>query len=143
MSINQVLMVVGRTPPRVVNLLLAGLLALGASAALPAEVELRIMETTDLHMHLLDYDYYRDSENPTMGLARTASLIKTAREESPNSVLVDNGDLLQGNPMGDYVARGRVLRFGEVHPAYKAMNLLLTMWEMLAITTSTMAWIFL
>jgi len=124
MSINQVLMVVGRTPPRVLNLLLAGLLALGASAALPAEVELRIMETTDLHMHLLDYDYYRDSENPTMGLARTASLIKTAREESPNSVLVDNGDLLQGNPMGDYIARGRVLRFGEVHPAYKAMNLL-------------------
>lgn len=101
---------------------LAGLIVTGTTLA--ATVELRVMETTDLHMHLVDYDYYSDSTNVTVGLARTAALINEARAEADNSVLVDNGDLIQGNPLGDYVAKGRVLRFGEVHPAYKAMNLL-------------------
>ncbi len=95
-----------------------------AGSAMAATVELRVMETTDIHMHLVDYDYYTDDTNVTVGLARTAALINAARAEADNSVLVDNGDLIQGNPLGDYVAKGRVLRFGEVHPAYKAMNLL-------------------
>ncbi|GGX49236.1 bifunctional 2',3'-cyclic-nucleotide 2'-phosphodiesterase/3'-nucleotidase [Saccharospirillum salsuginis] len=100
----------------------AGLVLTGTTLA--ATVELRVMETTDIHMHLVDYDYYSDSTNVTVGLARTAALINQARAEAANSVLVDNGDLIQGNPLGDYVAKGRVLRFGETHPAYKAMNLL-------------------
>lgn len=100
-------------------------LGLGAAMSLhAATVELRVMETTDIHMHLADYDYYRDAQSNTVGLSRVATLIKQARAESANSVLVDNGDLIQGTPLGDYVAKGRVLRFGEVHPAYKAMNLL-------------------
>lgn len=86
------------------------------------EVELRVMQTADIHMHLLDYDYYADRQNVRYGLARTATLIKQARSEVTNSVLVDNGDLLQGNPLGDYMVRGRHLRFGEVHPAYLLMN---------------------
>jgi 2',3'-cyclic-nucleotide 2'-phosphodiesterase/3'-nucleotidase len=89
-----------------------------------ANVQLRILETTDIHMHISDYDYYGDKQSDTVGLSRVATLIKAARSEVSNSVLVDNGDLLQGNPLGDYVAKGRVLRFGETHPAYKAMNLL-------------------
>lgn len=40
-----------------------------------------------------------------------------------NNVLVDNGDLIQGSPMGDYVA-DKGLKKGEIHPVYKAMNLL-------------------
>lgn len=95
-----------------------------AGTAMSATVELRLMETTDIHMHLVDYDYYSDGTNVTVGLARTAALINQARGEAANSVLVDNGDLIQGNPLGDYVAKGKVLRFGETHPAYKAMNLL-------------------
>lgn len=50
-------------------------------------------------------------------------MVKQARSEVANSVLVDNGDLIQGSPMGDYVA-AKGLTPGEVHPAYKAMNLL-------------------
>ncbi|WP_428637379.1 metallophosphoesterase, partial [Shewanella sp.] len=94
------------------------------SAVNAATVELRVLETTDIHMHLADYDYYADKQSDKVGLSRVATLIKQARNEVKNSVLVDNGDLLQGNPLGDYVAKGRVLRFGETHPAYKAMNLL-------------------
>lgn len=99
----------------------AALLLLG-SAAQAAEVRLRILETTDVHMNLLSYDYYQDKATDQYGLARTISLIKAARAEAPNSLLFDNGDLLQGNPMGDYVAKVQPLKDGETHPAYQVMN---------------------
>ncbi|MEP0073516.1 MAG: bifunctional 2',3'-cyclic-nucleotide 2'-phosphodiesterase/3'-nucleotidase [Marinomonas sp.] len=95
-----------------------------ASMAQASTIDLRVMETTDIHMNLVDYDYYSDKQSDGVGLSRVATLIKAARAEVTNSVLVDNGDLLQGTPLGDYVAKGRVLRFGETHPAFKAMNLL-------------------
>jgi 2',3'-cyclic-nucleotide 2'-phosphodiesterase/3'-nucleotidase len=87
-------------------------------------VQLRILETTDIHMHVVDYDYYQDQPSAAVGLARTAALIDVARAEVKNSILVDNGDLLQGNPLGDFMARQRGLGEGDVHPVYKAMNLL-------------------
>src|SRR5690349_12034888 len=71
------------------------------------QAHLRIMETTDLHVHVFPYDYYADKPNDTMGLARTASIIDAIRAEATNSILVDNGDFLQGNPMGDYIAYER------------------------------------
>lgn len=102
------------------GLLCAAYLTVGAAQA--AEVQLRVLETTDLHMNLLSYDYYQDKTTDQYGLDRTVSLIKAARAEVPNSLLLDNGDLLQGNPMGDYVAKIKPLKDGEVHPAYKVMN---------------------
>ena len=75
-----------------------GASALAATTASAATVDLRLMETTDIHMHIVDYDYYSDSQNVTVGLARTAALINAARNERGNSVLVDSGDLIQGNP---------------------------------------------
>jgi 2',3'-cyclic-nucleotide 2'-phosphodiesterase/3'-nucleotidase len=103
---------------------LALLLAAGCHAAGAAEVKLRILETTDLHMNLLSYDYYQDTATDQYGLARTVTLIKAARAEAPNSLLFDNGDLLQGNPLGDFVAKVQPLQDGQVHPAYKVMNLI-------------------
>lgn len=85
-------------------------------------VQLRIMETTDLHSNMMNYDYYQDKESLTFGFAKTATLIKKAKEEKENSLLFDNGDLIQGSPMGDYVAKINKLENGEVHPVYKAMN---------------------
>ncbi|MFS1514294.1 bifunctional 2',3'-cyclic-nucleotide 2'-phosphodiesterase/3'-nucleotidase [Chengkuizengella sp. SCS-71B] len=87
-------------------------------------VNLRVLETTDIHVNLVNYDYYKDLEVDGFGLAKTASLIKKAREEATNSLLFDNGDLIQGNPLGDYVAKIDELEVGETHPVYKAMNLL-------------------
>jgi len=75
-------------------------------------------------MHLLDWDYYQDQPTDEYGLARTVSLIKAARAEVKNSLLFDNGDLLQGSPLGDFVARIRPLAAGQVHPAYKVLNVL-------------------
>jgi 2',3'-cyclic-nucleotide 2'-phosphodiesterase/3'-nucleotidase len=97
-----------------------------ASCSQPTDsiVQLRILETSDIHMHVVDYDYFQDQPSLTVGLARTAALLAVARDEVTNSVLVDNGDLLQGNPLGDFMARQRGLQDGEIHPVYKAMNLL-------------------
>lgn len=88
------------------------------------QAHLRIMETTDLHVHVFPYDYYADRPSDAVGLARTAAHINTMRAESHNAVLVDNGDLLQGNPMGDYIAYERGMSDGDLHPIIAAMNTL-------------------
>ncbi|ENT4821487.1 TPA: 2',3'-cyclic-nucleotide 2'-phosphodiesterase [Citrobacter farmeri] len=99
---------------------LATLIAASVNAA---TVDLRIMETTDLHSNMMDFDYYKDTATEKFGLVRTASLINAARSEAKNSVLVDNGDLIQGSPLGDYMA-AKGLKDGDIHPVYKALNTL-------------------
>lgn len=94
-----------------------------SAGAAAGQAHLRVLATTDLHAHVLPYDYYADRPAETLGLARTATLIAAARAGAANSLLLDNGDFLQGNPLGDHVAR-RGLRRGEVHPVIAAMNAL-------------------
>lgn len=94
-----------------------------AASVQAATVDLRILETTDLHGNMMDFDYYKDTPVEKFGLVRTASLINAARGEVKNSVLVDNGDLIQGSPLSDYMA-AKGLKKGEIHPVYKAMNTL-------------------
>lgn len=93
-----------------------------SARAASGQAHLRIMETTDLHVHVWPYDYYADEPTDTLGLARTASLIDAIRAEATNSVLLDNGDFLQGNPLGDYIAYERGMGEGKVHPIITAMN---------------------
>jgi 2',3'-cyclic-nucleotide 2'-phosphodiesterase/3'-nucleotidase len=110
---------------------LAGSASLGAMAALHPfavraqsnQAHLRIMETTDLHVAVYPYDYFADAPNDTMGLARTGSIIEAIRAEAGNSMLLDNGDIIQGNPMGDYIAYEKGLE-DNVHPIIAAMNTL-------------------
>lgn len=102
----------------------ASLIALHPFSARAAsgQAHLRIMETTDLHVHVWPYDYYGDREVDTVGLARTAAHISDIRSEATNSLLLDNGDFLQGNPMGDYIAYERGMKEGDLHPVITAMN---------------------
>lgn len=100
--------------------ILGGMLTM-AGPAMADTIKLRIVETTDIHTNVMDYDYYKDKPSQKIGLTRTATLVKQARAEVENSVLVDNGDLIQGSPMGDYMA-SKGIKAGEVHPVYKAMN---------------------
>ncbi|HBC3979574.1 TPA: 2',3'-cyclic-nucleotide 2'-phosphodiesterase [Vibrio parahaemolyticus] len=99
---------------------LSGMLTL-AGPAMADTIKLRIIETTDIHTNVMDYDYYKDQPSQQIGLSRAATLVKQAKSEVENSVLVDNGDLIQGSPMGDYMAE-KGIQAGEVHPVYKAMN---------------------
>ncbi|EDQ04215.1 Trifunctional nucleotide phosphoesterase protein YfkN [Sulfitobacter indolifex] len=104
----------------------AGLLALHPFSLRAAanQAHLRLMETTDLHVHVFPYDYYADKEVDTVGLARTASIVKSIRAEATNTLMLDNGDFLQGNPMGDYIAYERGMKEGDMHPVIQAMNTL-------------------
>lgn len=112
---------------------LAGTASVGAAAvvmhpfavlAQANQAHLRILETTDIHVNILPYDYYADGEDNTLGLARTASIIEDIRAEAGNAILLDNGDSIQGSPMGDYVAYERGVDEDDVHPTIAAMNAL-------------------
>ena len=121
-----------RVAGRDIRAALAALAVLLTAAVAPAawaqQLKLRILETTDVHMNLLGYDYYQDKPVDDYGLERTATLIKAARAEAKNTLLFDNGDMLQGSPLGDTVARAKPLKAGgpsqNTHPAYKVMNAL-------------------
>ncbi|EPW8047102.1 2',3'-cyclic-nucleotide 2'-phosphodiesterase [Vibrio sp. 2026] len=99
---------------------LSGMLTL-AGPAMADTIKLRIIETTDIHTNVMDYDYYKDQPSQQIGLSRAATIVKQAKSETENTVLVDNGDLIQGSPMGDYMA-AKGINPDDVHPVYKAMN---------------------
>ncbi|EEK77339.1 hypothetical protein bcere0009_38320 [Bacillus cereus R309803] len=92
-------------------------------------VNLRILETSDIHVNLMNYDYYQTKTDNKVGLVQTATLVNKAREESKNSVLFDDGDALQGTPLGDYVANKindpkKPVDPSYTHPLYRLMNLM-------------------
>lgn len=85
-----------------------------------AEIDLRILATTDLHACLIAWDYFTHQPAQGRGLSRTASLITAARAEVKNSLLFDNGDFLTGSGLGDFMARSP---HGDgTHPMITAMN---------------------
>ncbi|MFN2383605.1 MAG: 5'-nucleotidase C-terminal domain-containing protein, partial [Gemmatimonadota bacterium] len=81
-------------------------------------VEIVVLGTTDLHGRLYPYDYYR-GEVVDHGLARVATLVDSIRAVRPHVVLLDSGDLLQGNPLDYYFG---VVAPADVHPVIAAMN---------------------
>ncbi|TFW29773.1 bifunctional 2',3'-cyclic-nucleotide 2'-phosphodiesterase/3'-nucleotidase [Duganella callida] len=104
--------------------LLIGCSTLAGGGATPsgAEATLALLETTDLHANVLSFDYYKLKDDPSIGIERTATLIKQARAEYPNNLLFDNGDALQGTALADYQALVRPVACGETLAIYKAMN---------------------
>ena len=64
-------------------------------------VHITIMATTDLHGNILPKDYYTGKPD-ARGLAKAATLIKRARQENPNLLLLDSGDTIQGTPLEYY-----------------------------------------
>ncbi len=91
-------------------------------AGTAARLSLRLIATSDLHACLLPYDYC--ANRPVIGrsLSDISRQIALARAEVPNSLLFDNGDFLQGNPLADYVATARRRR--RAHPVITAFNTL-------------------
>ncbi|MDP2517254.1 bifunctional 2',3'-cyclic-nucleotide 2'-phosphodiesterase/3'-nucleotidase [Shimia thalassica] len=64
-------------------------------------VALTVLATSDVHANLLSYDYYADAPSDRPALCRVASLIAAERSKSDNTLLLDNGDFLQGTPLSD------------------------------------------
>jgi 2',3'-cyclic-nucleotide 2'-phosphodiesterase (5'-nucleotidase family) len=85
----------------------------------PDTVHLVIAATTDVHGRVLGWDYVRDTATGG-GLARAATLIDALRAQNPDRVIVlDAGDLLQGNPFAAYFAKSEHRR---PNPIIDAMN---------------------
>lgn len=89
---------------------------------LAKQVELQILGTSDLHTNFVNYDYYQDKKSNALGLAKTGVLIEHAREDNPNTLLFDNGDLIQGTPFGGYKVSVDPLEDDELHPAFAALE---------------------
>src|SRR3712207_6698189 len=69
-----------------------------AGAAAPARVQLVILSTTDMHGNIYPIDYYTNKPD-NRGLAKLATVIKQARRDNPNVLLLDSGDTIQGTPL--------------------------------------------
>ena len=81
------------------------LTAFGAAAAAPAlaadapgTVRVTLVATTDMHGNLYPYDYFTRLPAPR-GLASAATLVEEVRSETPNTILVDCGDTIQGSSL--------------------------------------------
>lgn len=68
----------------------------------PEDIHLRIFETTDIHGSIFPFDFV-DSTEVSVSLAQIYSLVRSEREQDDQEVvLLDNGDILQGQPVVYY-----------------------------------------
>lgn len=84
------------------------------------KIKLRLLATTDLHAHVLSWNYDTNKMSPARGLSRIATLIETARAEVENCLLFDNGDFLNGSGLSEAIWTGGPDRAN--HPIIAAMN---------------------
>ena len=81
-----------------------------------------IVATTDVHGRVLGWDYVRDGVAPG-GLSRAATILESLREQNPDRVvLVDAGDLIQGNLFATYFGQVDSQRPDPVVDALDAMQ---------------------
>jgi 2',3'-cyclic-nucleotide 2'-phosphodiesterase/3'-nucleotidase len=103
------------------SLLLVFLAAAGPAA--PAEtVTVTVLATTDTHGHLYPWDYFT-KEKAARGLAAASTLVEQVRRETPNVVLLDCGDTIQGSALESvHQAAVRDGRTSAPDPMMLAMN---------------------
>ena len=87
----------------VMVLMVASLGMLGAQAAFEAQgpQTVTIIGTTDIHGNVWGFSYENNKDTTNTGMARIATYLEQVRQETPNVVLVDNGDTIQGNILTD------------------------------------------
>jgi len=79
-----------------------GGLTLPSFTSLEKETKITILHTNDVHSHIDPFGP-EDGRNPNKGgVARRASLVQAIRNESPNTMLLDAGDIFQGTPYFNY-----------------------------------------
>ena len=66
--------------------------------AAPARAHVVILGTTDMHGRVFPIDYYTNKYD-NVGIAKVATLVKEARKNDPDLLLVDSGDTIQGTPL--------------------------------------------
>jgi 2',3'-cyclic-nucleotide 2'-phosphodiesterase (5'-nucleotidase family) len=93
-----------------------------ARGARAESVDLVVAATTDVHGRLTGWDYDAGAADTTRGLSRAATIVDSLRAANPDRVvLVDAGDMLQGNPLTLVAARIDTTR---PSPVIAAMNVM-------------------
>jgi 2',3'-cyclic-nucleotide 2'-phosphodiesterase/3'-nucleotidase len=88
------------------------------SADSPDKVTITLLSTTDIHGHIEPFDYFANKTS-NLGLAKIATLVREVRAESPNALLFDCGDTIEGTPLAYYFA---VKDSNLANPTIAAMN---------------------
>ena len=101
--------------------------ATGAAAA-PVPPSITLVSMTDVHGHVLDWDYFAGAPYPEgqgLGLARVSTAVDRVRAErgADSTLVVDDGDAIQGTPLTYYYARQEpVTETGAEHPMAQAYD---------------------
>ncbi|GLB49751.1 bifunctional metallophosphatase/5'-nucleotidase [Neptunitalea lumnitzerae] len=86
-----------------------------ASCAPEKQSHITILHTNDVHSHIDPFPADHPDFPNQGGVARRATLIENIRQENPNTILLDAGDIFQGTPYFNYYG-------GELE--YKLMSML-------------------
>ena len=84
-----------------------------------ASLDLVVAATTDIHGRARGWDYYTNAADTTRGLARVGTIVDSLRRGAVLPVVVDAGDIIQGNPLAYVAARVDTIMD---HPVIAAMN---------------------
>jgi len=81
-----------------------------------------ILGTSDLHGSVNNYDYFADApatSTSMRGLTKVATYLNGVKAVNPNTIIIDNGDTIQGNPLAYYF---NVVDTSVENPLAMAMN---------------------
>jgi len=70
----------------------------GGHQTTPSRAHVVILSTTDMHGRIFPIDYYTNKYD-NVGIAKVATLVKEARKNDPDLLLLDSGDTIQGTPL--------------------------------------------
>ncbi|MGV0111287.1 bifunctional metallophosphatase/5'-nucleotidase [Arthrobacter sp. CP30] len=102
----------------------------GKSGPKDNTVSITVMGTSDLHGYIENWDYFKnadydDAAGNDVGIAKISTLVNQVRADrgAGSTLLIDNGDTIQGTSLTDYYATTQpVDETGEMHPMAAAMN---------------------
>ena len=77
------------------------LIFVAAAVLFAAPVQITILETSDIHGFIADWDYFQDRPYD-QGLVKVATVVQQEREQDPELLLLDAGDTIQGSPLVYY-----------------------------------------
>ncbi|OOB78616.1 MAG: hypothetical protein BEN18_06735 [Epulopiscium sp. Nuni2H_MBin001] len=98
---------------------LLGLALMSFPVMAAEQVELTIIGTADIHGNLTSWSYEDGVDYENAGFARIATFVNETREKNPNTLLVDNGDTIQGTLLVDELFNGEM---DKTHPVIEIMN---------------------
>ena len=76
-----------------------------AQSHTPQRAHVVILSTTDMHGRIFPIDYYTNKYD-NVGIAKVATLVREARKNNPDLLLIDSGDTIQGTPL-EYIHNRR------------------------------------